>query len=307
MPVPVVQRIAPELPVRREVVGRHAGHRGRPPGFVELEELGAGVGVAAVGRDVDGLVPEEPHAFAVRVVPELRPLLGEQELEHLGLRDEPGRRLPGRPPVGRDEAVRFAQRGETAPRRQPARLRGAEAQEGGVLRVERHGAPRRALQGRAQLLPEPAVVGPPVRPAPQAGELVGREELARAEVGEVEEVGIAREDGKGLVGRVPVAGRPERADLPPAEARRGEEVDEAPRFRAQRADRAVARQRGGMQEHARATPREGLAGEARGGRAGPRGAHLSGSGRGASPGARPASAGSPPSSRSAAPCPRSPP
>ena len=51
-----------------------------------------------------------------------------------------------------------------------------------------------------QLVPEATVVGPAVAPASKRSDFFRREQFARAEVRQVEEVGVPSEDGKSLVG-----------------------------------------------------------------------------------------------------------
>ena len=281
VPIPRVERITPKLAIRGEVVGRYAGDGDWPTGFVELEEFGSRLGIAAVGGDVDGFVAEKADAFAVRIFAEGMPLLGEKELEHLGFGDEARGCIVDRPLVRRGEAVGLAQGGEAAPGVQPSGLFFAEALEGGVLLKNQSAASRGELERGTQLVPEATVVGAPVAPASERGDLFGREQFARAEVRKVEEVGIAGEDGEGLVGRVAVACRAERTDLPPREAGRGDDVDKASRLGAKRAYGPVARQGGRMQQDTCAALRERLAGEGlidvgscRWGASG--GAHLSG-------------------------------
>ena len=188
-------------------------------------------------------------------------LFGEEELQHLGFGDEAGRRFVDRPPVRRGEAVGLAQRGEAAPGREPAGLLLAETVERGVL-FQDHGASTRGeLQGGSQLVPEATIVGPSVAAAAQRGDFLGREQPAGAEVREVEQVRVAGEHGERLVGRIAVAGRAERTDLPPGESGRGDDIDEPPGFGAERAYGTGAGQRGRVQQDAGATAREGVAGE----------------------------------------------
>ena len=131
--VPRIERIAPQLAVRGKVVGRHAGDGERASGFVQLEEFGARLGIAAVGRDVDGFVTEETDALAVRIFAKRAPLLGEKELEDLGFRDQAGGGFVDCPFIWCGEAVGFAQGGESTPGIEPSGVFGSEALESGVL------------------------------------------------------------------------------------------------------------------------------------------------------------------------------
>ena len=180
-----------------------------------------------------GSSQEEADAFAARVVAKGTPLLGEKELEHLGFRDLVSGGFVDGPCFRRGEAVYFPQGGEPAPGAEPAGVLFPEALEGGILLQDRCAAARGELERGAQLIPEPTVIGPPVVAAPERGDFFWREELARAEVGEVEEVRITGEDGEGLVGGIAIAGRAERTDLPPGEAGRGDDIDEAAGFGAE--------------------------------------------------------------------------
>ncbi len=71
---PVVDRVAPELPLGREGVGRDAGHD------VVAEELGMADVVGAAGRDVDGHVADQAHAALVGIHAQCRPLAVEADL-----------------------------------------------------------------------------------------------------------------------------------------------------------------------------------------------------------------------------------
>ena len=65
---PVVQRIAPQLPVGGEVIGRHAGDLFRAHIFVEPEYFGVRPDVRAVVRDVDGDIADKRDVFGFCVV-----------------------------------------------------------------------------------------------------------------------------------------------------------------------------------------------------------------------------------------------
>ncbi len=135
--VPPVERIAPELPRRAEVVGRNAGDGGGPAGGVELKEVLARPHVRAVVRDVDRDVAHDGDAALARHAPHALPLAKEEELDvalvvHLLAECRVGRREgigvaegevgpPLRPrPAGK---VRF-QRREAAPVFEPGGLPG---------------------------------------------------------------------------------------------------------------------------------------------------------------------------------------
>src|SRR5690606_6607154 len=80
----------------------------------------------------------------------------------------------------------------------------------------------------------------------------GGQPAAPGELVETDEQRVAREGGKGLVGRVTVACRPQRQHLPDGLVVAGEPVDEAVGPLAQIADPVAARQGGGMQQDAAA-------------------------------------------------------
>ena len=71
---PVVDRVAPQLALGGEGVGRDAGHD------VVAEELGLAHVVGAAGRDVDGHVADQAHAALVGVHAQCRPLAVEAHL-----------------------------------------------------------------------------------------------------------------------------------------------------------------------------------------------------------------------------------
>src|SRR5690606_13346475 len=77
---PIVQRVAPELTVLVEIVGRHAGDRRGPAAIVDLEELGLPPGFDAVEVHVERQIPEKAHPARVRVPLERRPREVEQLL-----------------------------------------------------------------------------------------------------------------------------------------------------------------------------------------------------------------------------------
>ena len=67
MRVPAVQRVAPALAGGAEVVGRHAGHHGRPAVRVELEQLGPRPDVGALVGDEDRHVADDLDAALVGI------------------------------------------------------------------------------------------------------------------------------------------------------------------------------------------------------------------------------------------------
>ena len=73
-PLPVVEGIAPELPVLREVVRRHAGDFHGIALLIQSEELPLAPDVGRVQGDVDGQVPDDLHAPLPGVGLQRRPL-----------------------------------------------------------------------------------------------------------------------------------------------------------------------------------------------------------------------------------------
>ena len=106
--VPVVERIAPELTVGVEVVGRHAGNRERLAARVEREQIALPPNVDAVAIDVERQVAEEIDAALVRVTLQRGPL----QLEQILLEHERAKLL-----AARGESTRAALRRAVAVRR----------------------------------------------------------------------------------------------------------------------------------------------------------------------------------------------
>ena len=78
--VPPVEGMAPELPVRAEVVGRNARRRRGPPVLAEHEQPAVRPDVGAVARDVDGEVPDHRDVARVRLRLHALPLPEKEEL-----------------------------------------------------------------------------------------------------------------------------------------------------------------------------------------------------------------------------------
>lgn len=64
--VPIVQRIAPELPVRAEIVRRNTRHAERPAIVVELEQRRVFPHVRRVVRHIDGQIADHPNLISER-------------------------------------------------------------------------------------------------------------------------------------------------------------------------------------------------------------------------------------------------
>ena len=69
---PVIDGIAPELPLSAEVVGRYPGDEAGPVLLVQEEQVGIGPHVARVGRHEEGQVTDQPHALGAGVGPQAR-------------------------------------------------------------------------------------------------------------------------------------------------------------------------------------------------------------------------------------------
>ena len=87
MPVPVVQRVAPELAIFGKIIGRHAGDRFRAAVTVDFKDLGMRPGIGAVERNVDRHVAEQADAVRVGVIAQPLPLFEKEELQHLDIGD----------------------------------------------------------------------------------------------------------------------------------------------------------------------------------------------------------------------------
>src|SRR5690606_25252665 len=77
---PCIERIAPELALLVEVVGRHARDRGRPAVGIEAEQVRLPPDIDAVHVDVERQIAEQIHAAGVRVALQRRPRKIEQIL-----------------------------------------------------------------------------------------------------------------------------------------------------------------------------------------------------------------------------------
>ena len=145
---PVVHGVAPELPLRAEIVGRHPGDDAWPALGIEHEELRMGPDVRRVRRDEERQIADQPHAPATGVSLEGFPLAVQQELDEARQLDRIRQLLPG-PRQGRRSApdqlrrplevggivVPLLQRTEQGVVVQPARVGVAE------LLVRRAGGP----------------------------------------------------------------------------------------------------------------------------------------------------------------------
>ena len=81
--IPVKERIAPELPVRREIIRRAPGDLNRCQVLIELELIRVGPDIDAVSRYIDRNIADNLDSILVGVGLELRPLSDEEELHCL--------------------------------------------------------------------------------------------------------------------------------------------------------------------------------------------------------------------------------
>ena len=263
---PVIQRVAPQLAIRREIIRRAAGHPGKAALAVQLKQGAAHPGVHRVRRDVNGDIAQDLHALCIGVVLDGFPLGVELVLQELPEADlflmggaEPGQRsgiprpvLPG--PVGPALHLVFGLEGHV----QGVILQpGLVGQRKGIIIIRI--IKRAAVLARALLPPslissaehfvaagvEGAVVHFQRVFAPLFCLELGRGEQALGLEGvEVDEIGVARKGGAALVGAVAVAGGAQGQDLPDGLACLGQKIHKLQRRFAKAADPIGAGQAG---------------------------------------------------------------
>ena len=263
---PVVQRVAPELAVGREIIRRAACHPGKAAVRVQLEQRTADPCIHRVGRDVDGDIAEDLHALLVGVSLDLLPLEGKLILQKLPEADflfvfgaERVQRVllplavfPG--PLGPALHAVF----------------GLESHiEGVILQPVLVGEGKRIVivrivHGTAVLpgaLPAPCGVGLPQDTVP-AGiqgavvyfqrliapffgfELGSRQQAVGLERVQINEIGVARKGGAALVRAVAVTGGAQRQDLPDLLPGFGQKIHKLQRLCAKTTDPIGAGQTG---------------------------------------------------------------
>src|SRR5918998_1306778 len=79
-PLPIIDRISPELPLGGEGIGRNAGDDGRTAIWVEPEQVPVRPDVGAVISDEDRYITDHGDAPLVRIATHLTPLTTKQEL-----------------------------------------------------------------------------------------------------------------------------------------------------------------------------------------------------------------------------------
>jgi hypothetical protein len=94
---PVINGISPELSRPAEIVGRHAGNKGRPALLIQFEKRWIPPHIGAVVMDIAGQISHDGYPEAFAVVLEGPPLAEEKILAELLLCDQGGDFLDSRP------------------------------------------------------------------------------------------------------------------------------------------------------------------------------------------------------------------
>src|SRR5262249_17902964 len=84
---PVIHRVAPELSLSAEVVGRHAGHEFRSKVVVELEPLRVGPNIAGVLRNEERQISNQAYAAFAGIFFQTLSLAEQKELSKTALVD----------------------------------------------------------------------------------------------------------------------------------------------------------------------------------------------------------------------------
>ena len=262
MYIPVVQRVAPKLPVRRESVRRAARHLRQRAVRVYLEQRRVGPEVGGIRRNVDRNVTDELHALCVGVGLQSGPLLVKQVLHHLPEADLPCQTRPccGQrrgpacayvfgPQRKGAHAVFRLQSHEQRVIVQPERVGGAEIAECVLPGIK---AAHGQLQHGKARAEQGAVVDAfgRVRAEIKACDLVVRQQAALLQRVEVDEIGVGRKGRKALVRAVAVTRGPDGQDLPVPLPGRRQKIHKTVGFRPQAADAVGRGQRGDRHQDA---------------------------------------------------------
>ena len=261
---PLVQRIAPALPRRGEVVRRHAGYTRRPPAFVQFEDLRVGPHVRTVVGDEDCDIAQDADLALGTIAAQRRPLLLEEELDYLLDRQLAPRLVhDGGQGIGVAESVLFGpvnpafqtkpatQYGEQCPVGEPRNvvlsefLKATTILRAGV--VEEVGC-RFFHQRQLSLRGCGKVTGPLVTRQPQDA-LLGDPALLDQAL-QADQRCVARKRGQRRIRRAAVTSRVQRQNLPEALFRRNQKVDEAVCRGTEVPDASIGRQRSDMQQNA---------------------------------------------------------
>ena len=233
MRVPVIERVAPALTGRAEVIGRHTGDDGGIASLVQMEEVRCGPYVRTVMGREDGDVSDQGNAKFMGPPAKLLPLPEEQELQgfvfrHFGVKTDDGlghglgfaqgdRAWPLSPGA---QAVFLFQGGEERPVIKPGRLASTEGFEGvteqrAAFRLGDE-APGRQLQEGSTHFSHRSEFDTVLQEGGHHSQVAREQDAVVAEGIEADEQWIAREAGERLVGGVAMAGGAERQHLPQA-------------------------------------------------------------------------------------------
>src|SRR4029077_6802223 len=86
--LPIIDGVAPELPLRAEMVGRNAGHESRTMAFIQQKQFGVGSNVTRVRRNEKGEVTDQADAGGAGIFPQAFALAEQQELRESNLLDQ---------------------------------------------------------------------------------------------------------------------------------------------------------------------------------------------------------------------------
>ena len=263
--IPVVDRVAPELAVPAEAIGRTTGHDARTAGAGELEVFRMRPDVGGIERGVARQIADDADAAVVGVFAQPLPLVVEAVLQEAVEADVGFEQ--GAVTLDRGGLVRTDVGGPFGPR--AAAEVGLHGHKERVFREPRglllhifikirgHGlqkARERAAQhGQAGLIEEGIVDVRGVLTPALPVQLLLRQPTGGDELIRVDEVGIARKRGKRLIGRIAIARRTDREDLPIGLPGFFEKVDKVISGLAEVAHAVWRGERGNVQQNAAAS------------------------------------------------------
>ena len=239
-PVPPEQRVAPQLAVGGVVVRGHPGHQGGAALVVQQELLRGGPHVGAVPGDIDGQVAHDGDALSVDIGLEFLPLAKEEVLHPLPEADVVLQLFfrPGHGPGAAEaDVLRPLQPGGAAVPLFQGHKQGIVIQPGLVEQTEpvkgRRGAGEQPVAGTPQHRQPQAVEGlivHPLRVVPpgEGGVLLPLQQPLPLQLVQVDEIGVARPGGEGLIGGVPIPRGADGQDLPMALPAPGQKVRKFP-------------------------------------------------------------------------------
>ncbi len=228
MRVPAINRIAPQLSGGAEVVGRNTGHHSRLAILVELKQFAIGPDIYAIECHVDGQVAHDANIIAQAMRLQVAPLALEFKLDELGAldlvaqfgaralqRSRLAQRQVRAPFPPRDQLVNVLQRHEQRILIEPGSMALAKTGEGFAIASCRV---TKCLECLAQQWQLPRDDGAEIHVA--GGKLRFPIDIAGVQIAalhqtvDADQQRIPREGREALVGRIAVAGRPERQHLP---------------------------------------------------------------------------------------------